>query len=235
MSSAASSQEMFTKIENLKETQKIWSDLAHSGQEIFAKIGESERMTLLPQIHPGAKIFCTLKKDPQESLSLESLTNQELLGQFSLAGDKYFFKTTWTHKDPFLVFPSEITLYKLQRRQNFRLKVPRTFHSEFELESVNAREASCKVKIWDLSSRGCCLLVESSNLFKGNDKISGKMTLARRTPVTVQGIVRHIRTEKKDNKVHHFMGVEFVPIGPALESQLFTVMMELSRLYLRIS
>ncbi|MBL7670417.1 MAG: PilZ domain-containing protein [Bdellovibrionaceae bacterium] len=241
MSTTVPSQEMFTKIEDFKETQKIWADLAHRGLEVFAKIGESERIILLPQIHPGGQVFCTLKIVPSErthsqgKIFLESLTGQDLLGQFSLAGDKYFFRTTWVHEDPFIIFPTEIILYKLQRRQNFRLKVPKAFHSEFVLESVNGKKTQNKVKIWDLSSRGCCLLVEPTSMFKANDGISGTMTLSKRSPVFVQGIVKHIRTEKVEDKVLRLAGVEFVPLGPALESQLFTVMMELSRLYLRIS
>lgn len=231
MAPAKQPNDMFTQIDSLLEAQKIWADLAHASGRIYAKIGDSDTLTLAPQTHPGAKIFCTMTPE----IPLDVLNGQELVGQFSIGGEKYFFKTHWVFNTPFLVFPSELSLYRLQRRQNFRLKIPKTFHTEFHLERVNSVRTLGKVKLWDLSSRGCCLLADPPTLFKANDTVSGIMTLAKRDPVAVQGVVRHLRTEKIDNKLLRVAGVEFNPMSAALESQLFNVMMELSRLYLRVS
>lgn len=229
MSAKKQSKEMFEKIEKSAEIQKIWAELIKNQIEIYAKIGDSEKIILRPEMQPGSRVFCGYK--PLKNLS--DLGDQELLGQFILGGDKYFFKAAWTQENQTLMFSSVVSIYKLQRRQSFRLRVPESYHSDFVLTKVNDSLHNRRVKLWDLSSGGCCLQVPSEIAHKSSDSISGIMTLAGRAPVKVQGIVRHVRKENHDKKIMQVCGIEFAPISASLDSQLFTAMMELSRMYLR--
>lgn len=221
--------EMFTMIESSSETTKIWSDLIRGRILISAKIGDSDKINFTGVQNAGARIYCSL----MSPAAIEKYNGGELLGQFSLNADKYFFKSSWEYRSPNLVLPTKVIFYRLQRRQNFRLRVPGSFACSLSLKTEKSNSATKVHKIWDSSSGGCCLMTDPSGPFRMGDKITGLLTLGRRDPLDVDGIVRHVRTEKIDNKAVKAIGIEFTPIRADLEGQLFTTMMELSRLYIR--
>lgn len=228
MGEIALQKNMFEKIDDVAQLAQIWNDLCSSKIDIQAKVGNLEKIILNPLKILTGQVYASVS--PSQDLANEE--KKEFIGQFFLRGDKYFFQTAWSYEKSLVIFSNQTQVYKVQRRQNYRLKVPDNFITQFKIFSINELTNSLQAKIHDLSSGGCCVVCSADMQIKKDDSIKAEITLGNRAPQSIDCTIRHVRPQIIDQKRCILIGIQFT-MTPALDSQLFTIMMELSRKYLK--
>lgn len=217
---AGTESEVFFKgISDAKERTQIFDSLLATKAEILCKLPPEQIVKLTLKILGKGNLFCHGSFDASKVPS-----PCEVICNFSLAGEKYFFtsQAVVRSRDQEIEISTPNKIYLLQRRQNYRLKIPDSYDASIEIESVNQSSAKKIGKLYDLSVGGCKAGFDIQDLtFKMDDEISGKLHIKNRDSIAFKGAIRHLQGNTA--------GIEFTPFTPALESRLFSLTMDLHK------
>lgn len=133
---------------------------------------------------------------------------KELMCHFSLQNEIYFFTSKTSFTDAAIVFSLPQIVYKIQRRDNFRVFIPKSMTQHLEIVGIK----QLKVSLVDLSLGGCKVTVQYadasyiSNL-KTDAEIAMKMTFLSFDNQTIYCKVKFL----KDNPITRTasIGLEF--------------------------
>lgn len=217
--------EIFTLVSKEKEKVKLFQDLANARAEVICK-GDSDNLCKLKAYSYNDQTHF-LECNNNSTTVLKN--GEEFLGYFFLGGEKYYFEGNIQvlHGAYSIALPKE--LYHLQRRQNYRVKVPESYGAHFDIFKVNGQPQPIKGVLANLSSQGCLVVYRMDNpLMKVGDKLDGNLFIGEREGIELEGIVRHIKVDDK-NKVIQTFGIEFTPLNPILENRLFAITMEIHK------
>lgn len=218
-------QDIFTLIKDENDKTKLWVDLGAAKGEIICK-GKEDAL---------CKVRVTFFNAATESIegTFETSTlmadGEDYLGHFFLGGEKYYFQTKARVSKGTIVIRIPDELYHLQRRQNYRVRLPEIYPAFYNIIQVNSKPEKIPGRLADLSSQGCRVVYRmDSPLMKMGDKVIGQLVIGQRAPIEVHGIVRHIKTHE-GSKVIQTFGIEFMPLPSILENKLFAITMELHK------
>lgn len=221
---------LFAKVSDSLEIEKIWKSAFENRTNLLGKVGSAERLNLRPEIRSKTRLIFSFI--PHGTASEKG--SKDVVGQFSVGGEMYFFHGTGEVDGHQISLSPEIPLFRVQRRQNYRVKVPPQFRSSLKILKVEEHPLNVSFALFDLSAGGCCLQIPLTGAqLTSNTRFSGILDLQNREAVEVQGYVRHIRELSVNQTKAKLVGIQFQPLTPSLESLLFSVTMELSRHYLR--
>lgn len=218
-------QSTFKLIARADEKAKLWDDMAKARGELMCKgtedfICKLKVVLFNPKHQSWECTFAssTLMKD-----------QEEYLGHFFLGGEKYYFQAKAQIVNGKVIIPIPQELYHLQRRQNYRVRIPDGYQAFYNIIQVNDKPQVITGQLADLSSQGCRVIYRlNAPLLKVDDKVTGQLQLGKRSPIEVQGVVRHIKVDDKDNIIQTF-GIEFTPLPTILENKLFAITLELHK------
>lgn len=218
-------------------------------ETIFSKVPDKERLSLFEDLAKAhGDLFCKgTGKDIYRLVALEFLNRQELhcsvpartprpfqekelFGNFFLGGERYFFKSTLRLNTEIVILRPSKELFHLQRRQNYRIKIPESYHTQFLITSYNNTPVKLRGHVSDLSSGGCKITLPANTpTLETNVPVEATVRISYREPFPVSGIVRHSKIEKSLNNTKQTFGVEFTSSSPQLEGKLFAIIMDLHR------
>jgi hypothetical protein len=218
-------QEAFKKISKKEEREKLLHDLAVAHGEILCK-GQSDFILKLRTFKlEKDRLRCQILP---ESGRLQ-VTQENLIASFNLGGDKYFFQAVGHLEGGEIVFNAAFELFHLQRRQNYRVKIPESYKAHLDIVSINGQQAKMVGTLYDVSSGGCrAAYKKNSSLIKIDDVLEALIYIGRREPLQVTALVRHAKPDPQDKDTQIF-GLEFKPLSPALENRMFGITMDLHR------
>lgn len=219
-----------------------------AGQNIFKKIGISERKNLLMQICQD-KITLILKSGEEVVINLlpqkyvdgeedalicaypteiEIENSDKTLLSFQLGADRYFFEArTKIDKELIILYPSE-ELFILQRRMNARIVLPEAFPGYFEFQVNSHKDIAFKAKVMDFSAGGVKLRVHAADpIFKEDDTLEGILIFNQRRPIAISGQVRFNRT--LPSAEIQILGLQFVDIDKRIEGRLLSLVLDIQR------
>jgi c-di-GMP-binding flagellar brake protein YcgR len=117
-------------------------------------------------------------------------------------------------------------MFHLQRRQNYRVRIPQSFQAHFDVTEINQAEVKAHARLGDLSSQGCRLIEKSSGTtFNPGDAIKGQLVINKNSPIDLEAEVRHVKTDEGQQIV----GLEFKKLSPIQENNLFALTMEIHK------
>lgn len=218
-------QDIFTLIKEESDKVKLWVDLGAAKGEVLCK-GKDDAICKVRVSFFNAATECL---EGVFETSTTMADGEDYLGHFFLGGEKYYFQTTArvAGKSISIRIPDE--LYHLQRRQNYRVRLPEIYPAFYNIIQVNAKPEKISGRLADLSSQGCRVVYRMDTpLMKMNDKVIGQLVIGSRAPIEVHGIVRHIKTHEGSKVVQTF-GIEFSPLPSILENKLFAITMEIHK------
>ncbi|QLY24961.1 flagellar brake protein [Bdellovibrio sp. KM01] len=215
-------QEIFKKLSREDELVKLLIDLATAQGEVLCK-GKTENLIKVKAVHwhsQSKHLECLLESP--ENLK----TGEEFLGYFFLGGEKYYFEGTATVYGNRCQLPLPKEIFHLQRRQNYRVRIPAGFQAFFDITQINNSAVKIHAKLGDLSAQGCRLIEkETVATFKMGDILKGKLLIAKNSAIQLTAEVRHVKTEGGNQMV----GVEFQGLTPIQENNLFALTMEIHK------
>lgn len=187
----------------------------------FVRLDESEKMILKPL----SKILkAKLLSDAEANIEDIPI---EVIAQFDLNEEKYFFIADAIRLGTRFKFLMNNDIFILQRRQNFRMKIPIDFKSTATI--LHSEVGLMGADSVDLSARGCRLMVADVRPnFKVGDPFEVNLSFPKRKKLKIPSYLRHYI--KKENGLE--LGFEFHKPSPEIEKDLFGIMMEIYRDYL---
>ncbi len=227
MSSSLPNADIFTRISDSSEKARLFSDLAQTRSEILAK-----------KLEPGADVFVLLAYDFNgQKLSCKltgathTLPNQgQLILTFFVGGEKYFQQADFTMAaDIVSISAGNAPIFHLQRREDYRIKLPGLYKALLEMVSINGKTQKHAIPIMDLSGGGCRIQVDAKFLhLKVNDELKGHLFLPDRDPIPMTGSVRHVRVENH-GKGPLTCGIQFIGLTEPVKNRIVAVVMDLYR------
>lgn len=218
-------QTFFKKVADLFEREKLFEDLCKTPCEILAK-----------EHSPGTEVTL-LKAEVYSSpeISLRPLDPEfrfkesgEIILQLTIGSEKYLYSAKYQLRAGIIKVKSTEPLYHLQRREDFRLKLPSTLGAVFNVEVQTGAKNSRKLKIVDLSAGGCRLFENHpSSLFALDDKIFGTLEIAQRDKIQVSGKIVHSLVE--DGQKSQSIGILFTQMSAPAKNKIAGLVMDLYR------
>jgi len=221
------SADIFTRISDTSERTRLFEDLAASRSELHAKKPD-----------PTGDVFVLMAYDfSNEKLSCKLIgaTNPlppkgNLIATFFVGGEKYFIQTDFSAiADQVTLSLTGNHLFHLQRREDYRIRIPSSYKALLELVSINSQTKKHSIPMMDLSGGGCRIQVDPKQLpFKVHDTLKGHLFLPDREPILVNCSIRHIRTENH-GKGPMICGIQFVGLTEPVKNRIIAVVMDLYR------
>lgn len=214
----------FEPVETLQEAQRLVGECARSGAlaQIFTR---SQKVILVSKLaavkaNEMELVFrCDVTSDPKLFLvDLHGSGSTDCYVNLTNERNKLFFKTGFvTFFDDKLVTAYPKDVFRVQRREFLRYKVPRTHVLRAELISDELPEVPFSKKLIDLSAGGVGVMLDKDEapFFAGGTKLSRiKFTVNGRV-IHATGEVRHARPTSVDGKQMFVAGILFVQMHPA--------------------
>jgi PilZ domain-containing protein len=217
--------DIFSKVAT-EERMRLFKDLANARGEVICK-GDSDEIYRLTveRITPKFELQCSIP------FGFPSPKNEKkILGNFFLGGERYFFKTPVKVDAEVVFLRMDSDLFHLQRRQNYRIKIPENYQATLLISTLNKAPVKLSGQLYDLSSSGCRVrLTASTPMLEPGNIIEGHVVIGKRESLEVEGTVRHHKVEKGAALTKQVFGVEFKPLSSLLEGRLFAITMDLHR------
>ncbi len=226
MSTAPSGQDIFTRISDPSEKVRLFMDLAKSRGELIAKRPDpsADAFVLMAYEYINGKILCRIM-GAQSTLP----PSGELILTCFVGGEKYFLQTQYQYSGDQLSLSTDAHLYHLQRREDYRIRIPQGFKALYEVVSINGQTKKIPIPLMDLSGGGCRIQIDTKVLpLKLQDEIKGHLFLPDRPPIPVLGSVCHLRTDSM-GKEPVICGVQFVGLTDQVKNRIIAVVLDLYR------
>lgn len=167
---------------------------------------------------------------PNEGAPL--LTKDEVLFHIFIGGENYYFLSTFKRLADKWSVVMPTTIFLLQRRQSYRVRIPDGYPATFEFKAPDKKELhESKSFLLDLSLGGCRLtLPHQKDIVQENEVYSGILVIPNKVGLEIDVKIKHIRLDKAP-RISQTFGVEFLNLGSAMENRMFVMMMELHRMF----
>ncbi len=208
---------IFHEIPRSIERDLILADAAALAVDIYVKF--SDQQILLAKILkwiPPFKLQITYPEGPRP------LLQKTIPAQFNCRGEKYFAMVFVQDVGGQFFLVVEGSIYKVQRRQSFRLKLPSDYPMQVLLFEMNGHRMNDKVKLLDLSEGGCSLQVPMHLASSMGAYIGLDIKIGARAAFIQYGHVRYLKTDK----THVRFGVQFDQ-NKTVNSGLFSLVRDL--------
>jgi c-di-GMP-binding flagellar brake protein YcgR len=150
---------------------------------------------------------------------------------FFLGAEKYFASPKFKISRGQLRIFVDGPVFLLQRREDFRLKIPQAQKVLFEIKLKNESNQVVSCAIKDLSAGGCRLLIDPKKWQpKVGDPIAGTILISGREPIIMEASIKHIKPDSTEkNKLS--CGVQFNQISEIQKNRIAAIVMDLFRVF----
>lgn len=217
--------EIFSKT-SIDEGHRLFKDLANIRGEIICKGSDEDVYRLTAERTTGKQeLHCSVpfgfSKPKKEN---------DILGNFFIGGERYFFKTSLRIEGDVVTLRIDVDLFHLQRRQNYRIRIPESYPASLLLSNYNGATVKLTGKLVDLSSGGCrASILTALPVFETGGRIAGQIVIKNRDPLGIEGTLRYHKFEKSISTPRQIFGLEFTALSSLVEGKLFALTMELHR------
>lgn len=217
---------VFELISDPSEKMKILYDLVKAKQDVVVKPSEIEDdiHVLEPRLVQGSELLC--KADPQNDVKLKS---GSMIMQFQVNAQKYISLVPFRKAGEFISLSMEKKMFRVQRREFFRLKMPQNFRGTMLVPELFGRPFGKVFRLVDLSGGGCKVDLPPMDLdIKPGTVFKGILKLQGRQDFTIICTVRHQSklTERNDDR---WLGLEFFHQSEPEKNRMAATVMDLYR------
>jgi c-di-GMP-binding flagellar brake protein YcgR len=219
-------QEIFTKISDPDEKNKIFKILVADQGEVVAKLPE-----------PMAEVFIAKAKDLTTKklilklikTTIKDLESGQLILTFYANNEKYFFQSEYSilHGDVYLSIDNPI--FHLQRREDYRIRVPSSYKAKLEVSTINKTKNKVPFTLLDLSGGGCKVQWNSYKVsLKVGDHLAGQLILPDRKAIVFEASLQHLH-ENPIDKTNLIGGLQFEGLAEPVKNRIVAIVLDLYR------
>ena len=210
-------QKVFQTIPRSPERDHLLSEFASQNCDVYIKFSDSK--TALTKIKKWIPPFKLQLNYPS---GLRPLVQNQLSIQINDRGDRYFAQAYIQDTGTEFYLVIEGPIYKVQRRQSFRLRLPQDYPAINTVFELNGHKVNEKAKLIDISEGGCSTEVPLSLECEMGSHIGLKMKIGSRAEFIEYG---HI-TYSKIVKDKFQLGIKFTR-NLDTDSELFSLVRDL--------
>lgn len=207
---------MFTRVALKSEKDELFQSLCQQGAALSV-FGPQDQKTVVKSVRmESASLLARWQ-------SGDTLPEGRLTLTFSLSGFQFFMKSTVKKKGDSYLFDLSEDLYKLQRRKNFRMKVPEGVSVELEILRIGGQGMQQTFPVDNVSASGLALrLSDMSYLPLSPDQtFLCLLKIYGRDFLELQGVLKY--------KTARAAGIQFLELNAKHEQMLFSLVMDLHR------
>lgn len=218
-------QTFFTQVGTRAERERVYTIVVERQLEVLAVTDEKDQVRLLPRYLTGATLVFAPKGAgdhcPQGQVTLA----------FDLGAEKYFMKAILKEgRGTDIHLDLTTDLFKLQRRNAFRLSIPTGFQAKILLTRRGTVAVKEDYDIGDLSGGGFAFDLTSANpKFQVGERVIGRLLVGNDLKTDFQGTVKHCRMIGSRGSGLCRVGVEFDDLTPAVHNEIINLVMGLHR------
>lgn len=209
-----------------EQRQALLPDLINKKISLLCKSAANEGLyTLNPfNLEDGQFLICEKGNEPIPFTGLE-----KVIVSFDFNDEKYFMYTSVLPlANSLWKMEAKLDVFKLQRRQSFRINIPPTYKSKAVFKDPRTEKEISVGVLTDISSGGCKVLVEGFSTLTSQQAPLIEIFIGRRDPITLACEVRHVQ-KITDPRPQESLGIMFKTVSSLVETKLFAITMELHR------
>ncbi len=219
------SQSFFQKVGTRKERERAFILLTQSKVKFEGQL-------------PGKKIIAIVAKEIIDSHMIvvtqgQVPLNQEVIVTFQVGPEKYFMKTVFVHHDfgGHYKMNLEPALFKLQRRNSFRVQIPGEYLAKVSLSQVDDKTVKQKFPLFDLSGGGFSFEIPPNSQFQlsGGQQLEGEIEIGGKFKKKFTAMTRHVIQVGSQGSGLKKIGVEFSQLSPSEQQDIVNTVMEIHR------
>jgi c-di-GMP-binding flagellar brake protein YcgR len=222
------SKDIFMRVFDDKDRRDIISELIFE-RSILSIKGDGEKLyDLRASEHTINEFICVfLDKSAEIKLS------KKVTASFKVKGESYFFKSQCLVKEDYVVLDANFELYKLQRRNQYRIEIPERLGATFNATSINDKPSEDIFEMTDVSAGGCKLKMRDAHpmfqKLKKGDRVKGELIVPEKIRIELTAEVIYIKEKVNYKNVIKFVGFHFLDTSPAIDRRLFSLTLEIYR------
>jgi alginate biosynthesis protein Alg44 len=217
----------FEKVRSLVERRKILESLIKAKTQVICKGADDS----LFYFNPTSIIGDSALIGSSKAITGLPTKNVEVIGNFTVEPDRYFFRCPVKIQGDLLQFPLNMVIFRLQRRASLRVKVPHNFPLAINIYQINGNSKVVTTKVIDLSAGGVRFKITDPKDLKLNleDKLSIAVHPSSGRALELGAVVRHaLQMQVGINKEIHY-GCEFVTSSTVTKNRLLALSLELQQ------
>lgn len=219
------SQSFFQKVGTRKERERAFILLTQSKATFECQLPGKR----IVKMSPGDIVDSHMVVVTQGQLPL----NEEVIVTFQVGQEKYFMKTTFELHDFTSHYKMNLApaLFKLQRRNSFRVQIPAEYLAKVNLLVVSEKRVSQKFPLFDLSGGGFSFEIPSNSQFSitSSALIEGELEIGGKFKKRFSATVRHIMVVGSQGSGLKKIGTEFTNLSPSDQQDIVNTVMEIHR------
>lgn len=217
-----STQGIFTLVSDPKDKAKVLEDLVRYSADIKVKALEPKSDVFLVNARTitGNDLLCKVMGPGFLEPGF-----QQVIAQFHLAEQKYISQVKAKLNEGFLTLNFSAPIYRVQRREDFRLRLPLSFKGRMIFLNDDS-PVNCR--LIDMSAGGCRVEAPISMSLKVNEVVRGRLSTTDRDDITVEMSVRHLASHA-DNDTLQLVGLQFVNQSEIVRNRMAALVMDLYR------
>lgn len=215
----------FQLIADPTEKMKLLYDLADGQRHVLCKALEAGSTPFIAEAVTVIGSYLMARPDKLPSIAEDS----DLIVQFQLGNQKYIAQVPAEKRHDMLALQMSRKLFRVQRREFYRLKLPPTFRGVLQIEELDGVPFRQSFHLVDLSGGGCKIELPMIDVdFKSGVPFQGTLKIPKREDYSVKCIVRH------QNRIAHqpevrWIGVQFLDMRAADINRMAALVMDLHR------
>jgi hypothetical protein len=217
----------FQLLADPSEKVRILMDLVKSGVRVQIKRADQDSEMILADTISFRGSGLRIK--PSAGAMTEWTGVRSLILQFLVGEQKFICQVNVENENSILVLGMEAKLYRVQRRDFFRLRLPPHFRGVLALQKETGDTTQPNLQLVDLGGGGCRVDVSNvARTFEARSKFSADLKIPGRDPLPVSCEVRYLQKVNLRPPVIT-MGIQFVNLQEAQKSRLAAIVMDLYR------
>lgn len=219
-------QTFFEKLTHRKDRERVWNSILELRSEVLIVDANKTKIIAVPHSLTGQSLVMNAA-EPEKLPP----TNPCLLN-FSINAEKYFMKADVYHRlGASLTLDIHQDLFKLQRRDSFRLSFPSQFKSQLEILERAGKSCRQFCQLSDLSGGGLSIEIPSGPdmNFQAGEIIKGKLTVGQEFSGDIEAVVRHVRMVGSRGSGLCRIGMEFQGLRLSQQEEIIRLVIDLHR------
>ncbi len=228
----------FEKVRSLVERKKLFIALLAERSEVVCK-GEGEELFVF---QPTEIVSESLLQGHMTSVDKIPDKDMEIIGNFSVAGEKYFFTSQFKIMPlQGAIFHLSCDVFKLQRRGSLRLHIPSSLGIHLAITEFSGKAIYSVAQIADVSAGGARIffsdlaspvpLANNSKTpeLRPADKFKAILHLGTKRSLEVKAEVKHVQQAVHLGHIVDHIGIEFIESTQALRNRLLAMTMDVQQ------
>lgn len=217
---------IFQLVTDPSEKMKIIYDVIKGNQEIIVRVAEQKDdvvYALEPRMIQGSALLAVPK---DKSFDFKK---GELIMQFQTNAQKYISNVSFHRDGEFVSLSMEKKLFRVQRREFFRLRLPAGFRGTIQIPELFGAPFKQSFAVVDLSGGGCKVELPPLDLdFKPGTTFKGVLKLPGRPDFPVICTVKH-QSKQPSRPDGRWLGLEFFYQTEVEKNRMAATVMDLYR------